>query len=360
MLWAWGLVFASLIVFAFATIVTPKGALRELQGFYAIPHNATFDFFCYGSDDCWAVVASEPLKSRVWHLARTTNGGETWTIWKPNIPSSPLFFLDRNVGWGLSTESGKAFLAKTSDGGLTWGKLPPLPSPQHGFTGLRFLDPQNGWLFGEQPLGLSFVVRTIDGGNSAQVVSELSGKYGLSGAVAVGPGRRIWLLGNQSILYSADGGRSWKQQLDPANLPGHLRSLMIDDLYAQTNGKTIAVGEAGLGLILRSDDFGEHWPTVYISKDSTYFLSIAFWDSDHACTVGRSTWLYCTSDGGSTWTGRNVLPGPQDPKSQEDVVYSKIIFRKDGKRGWALREAGFLYQTDDGGQTWRELNLLGR
>ena len=294
-------------------------------------------------------------------MARTEDAGDTWTVTKPNIPASPLFFCSGKTGWGLSAKGEANFLAETTDGGLTWKSLASIPIPASRsvvFGGLAFLDVQNGWAIGSQTEGLSYVVQTRDGGKTEQVVAELSGRYGVSRAVVVLPEKRIWLLGNESILYSEDVGRSWKQQLDPANLPGHYASLALEDAWINPDGHGLAVGESGRGVILKTNDFGYHWDVAFLSNSSTGFKSVSFGDSDHGCVVGMSTMLYCTADGGSTWTSKGTLPGPEDTRSHEEIIYSKIIFGKGGRRGWVLRALGFLYQTDDGGATWNKLDLL--
>jgi photosystem II stability/assembly factor-like uncharacterized protein len=91
-------------------------------------------------------------------LAKTSDGGMTWKLQvvierKENWPKHPdVFFLDENTGF-----IGAEQVYKTSDGGQTWtGITASSWRPLH----LRFADPEVGWAFDGRK-----VTFTTDGGN---------------------------------------------------------------------------------------------------------------------------------------------------------------------------------------------------
>jgi photosystem II stability/assembly factor-like uncharacterized protein len=64
------------------------------------------------------------------------------------------------------------------------------------------------------------------------------------------------------------------------------------------------------------------------------------------------------SDGGATWEDRNVLPESHSTSCSVGTVFQQVFFVDNGMRGWVVAGGGFLYQTEDAGNSWQELDLI--
>jgi photosystem II stability/assembly factor-like uncharacterized protein len=294
-------------------------------------------------------------------LYRTEDGGDTWT----ELPDAPgiykLFFLSPSEGWALvgdwpRIDAIRLSLYRTTDGGKTWSRLstivPPTPGHSDDITDFLFTDSEHGWFVGEGGMGIGIALRTTDGGRSVHPVQGLSGNEALNGLFALGK-RRLWAFGSGRIFASEDGGRTWHSQFDNSFVG-------LNSGAVAENGNGWAVGGTG-AVVLTTNDFGEHWVASLQSDPVGWLESISFWDEQHGCAVGWSTVLYCTEDGGETWTKRRVLPKAIDPKAEAaginvDNDFSKIRMLN-SSRGWVISEGGALFQTDDGGASWREVDL---
>lgn len=75
-------------------------------------------------------------------IARTTDGGSTWAVWRVLEEESPVFitFIDPNNGF-VCTFGGKFF--STSDGGRSWDGVPGVDCVAS--LGGKFADPETGW-----------------------------------------------------------------------------------------------------------------------------------------------------------------------------------------------------------------------
>jgi photosystem II stability/assembly factor-like uncharacterized protein len=101
-------------------------------------------------------VASSYDAADVIFLAKTEDGGLTWTMTTARVTGKPedAVFIDQNTGYVRVGywDSGQVF--KTEDGGRTWTGMAASPGQ-----GMAFADPEVGWAFGVNKLSF-----TTDGG----------------------------------------------------------------------------------------------------------------------------------------------------------------------------------------------------
>lgn len=141
----------------------------------------------------WAVVPPRAFGQIDNRLARTENAGRTWEIVTPEGLNqlTRVEFVDAQHGWLLARvceEICAQELQATTDGGETWRLL--RSEEQLGYpTDLTFVDPLNGWL------------------NESECDAT---------------GCRY------HVLYSADGGHSWSEQLTGDLLTGEFEFLDAD------------------------------------------------------------------------------------------------------------------------------------
>ena len=254
-------------------------------------------------------------------IFRTTDGGVTW-LWR-NTPfgHSKIGFWDSEHGYAL-TDLGAAAgsmgvsIWVTSNGGGDFNRVflhePGFDNslPLSGIkNGIRFIDPQNGWVSGSIPAeGFIWFYRTRDGGFSWELqFLDLPAGY-----------EDIYQASADAPLFF-DGGLGW--------LPVHL------------------LGEESALVFYRTKDKGESWEatTPLPMRGGNYALispnEIVLWDGGEL--------VYSTDNGGETWQEKTSAWQPADSLRKLDFVSAT--------RGWAL--AGFdLYRTDDGGITWGKLS----
>jgi photosystem II stability/assembly factor-like uncharacterized protein len=116
------------------------------------------------------------------------------------------------------------------------------------------------------------------------------------------------------------------------------------------------IGAQGVGgVILSTDTGGKNWELRLETKDANYFTSASFWDDRRGCIVGSSNFLFCTTDGGRSWLGHDVLPHYRGPCPSDVNLFTQLVMLQSGK-GWVRDNGGLLYKTDDAGATWREID----
>jgi photosystem II stability/assembly factor-like uncharacterized protein len=325
---------------------------------YTFASEPVEQIFSLDSSNAWLVVRAPDTC----YLLRTTDGGSTWS--KDTLPNRTyrVFFLDLQIGWALAfggpiLDAPNTYLFRTKDGGKSWRRTQDKPiagcSPQ-GCTvvsEMSFSDTLHGWLIGETPD--AFLWSTSNAGHSIHVLEKPSLPDNPRGIYASRAGR-VWVFGNQFILFSGDKGKSWKDQLASSDLLHRRPELILESGIVFEGGAGWAAGQNAAGTILRTSDFGDHWAVGLESDLLTTFMSLSFWDRKHGCAVGTSTYLFCTADGGKAWSQKDVLPKPTGTQSS---FFTRLVMLKSG-HGWVLRTGGYLYETLNGGQAWREVDPL--
>lgn len=153
----------------------------------------------------------------------TNDSGKTWQPQRTGIPSCliGLFqFPDSINGCGVFRYSppvpGDTFgLMRTRDGGDTWAALPVPSAYCHGAR-IFFMDSLNGWLLQCEPTNPgneNRFSRTRDGGVTWDSLSTIGDLFVFKALDSL----HFWAAGSSwsgaSILYSADGGHTWTEQM---------------------------------------------------------------------------------------------------------------------------------------------------
>lgn len=342
------------VVLLIGGIVVSQSRPSEVQvSPYAVNAHDVNDIFFLNSRRGWICLQD----GKQHFVFRTTDGGRSWLMISVPEPFFSMSFFDRHRGWALTTvKSATGYVStqlfQSKDAGLTWKQA--ASEPEMFVSEMAFVDPDHGWFVGEGVSPKNFVLSTTDGGRSLRRVTNMpkGGDYEGIFALRGGP---VWIFGKDTILSTRDEGRTWAQQfsrLQP-NPPWEEADLISGTFLAGGRGWIVGQG-ASSAIILSTADFGNHWRTVFESQASFYFEDVSFWDEAHGCAVGLYTKLYCTQDGGKTWTGRNVLPSR---KGKQADFFIRIVMLN-SRSGFVLRAGGFLYKTRDGGQTWREFDPL--
>ena len=159
-------------------------------------------------------------------------------------------------------------------------------------------------------------------------------------------GKRLVTVGERGhILYSDDQGKSW-QQAD-VDAMAHLNAVFFINEELGW-----AVGEDQ--VIMRSDDGGTSWKRIYDDRTADLvapLLDVLFLDEQIGFAVGAYGTLLTTTDGGQNW---------QDDRDLIDNIdewHYNAIIRTRGGSLYIAGEKGFVYRSDDNGQSWDVLRI---
>ena len=158
----------------------------------------------------------------------------------------------------------------------------------------------------------------------------------LDGASA---GARLVVVGERGhVLVSLDGGLKWKQARVPVRA-------LLTAVHMHDKRLGWAVGHDA--LILRTGDGGATWSVAhYAPKEERPLLDVWFRDELNGFAVGAYGFFLSTRDGGRTWKPRTI--------DKDDFHLNAIVPAGPG-RLFIAGEAGAIYRSDDGGDTWRKL-----
>lgn len=154
------------------------------------------------------------------------------------------------------------------------------------------------------------------------------------------------------------------------------KAVMID--LARAGDRLVAVGERG--LVLLSDDNGEHWRQAQVPV-SVSLSAVQFIDATHGWAVGHAGVVLASRDGGESWTvqldgiraaqleldaAKAEQASAADPDAAQARLQSAERLVADGadkpflalqfvssQRGLIVGAYGLVLETRDGGSTWQ-------
>ena len=294
------------------------------------------DFFL-DANHAWLVRSYQSDSACVDHLAvyRTGDGGASWhraDIDAKNASNPVLSFLDPQHGWLLvtvpnpvtkatpspgrsATQTTHTAVYRTSDGGQTWHEI---SSAGPSCNGVVFISTTRGfatgsdWRFNNCPI----LQATSDGG-ATWTTTMTSGSIG--SVTFFDPSHAVVIVNTgdgSQINTSSDGGRTWSQTTSASGPFGaYLPEVWFGgphDFWAFTNPPGWGKGSPGTPTdwLYHSADSGATWQLVQRDTPVGYVVSASFVDPSHAFVLqtdaNGAIQLLTTSDGGHTWTPRQV------------------------------------------------------
>jgi len=137
------------------------------------------------------------------------------------------------------------------------------------------------------------------------------------------------------VLFTPDKGRTWRQARVPTRA-------MLTGVAFYGNQSGWAVGHDE--VILRTADGGQSWQKVHeASEDGRALLDVWFKDALNGFAIGAYGICLRTRDGGLGWESVRISDG--------DWHLHHMAQSKSG-RLYIAAEAGQIYRSDDGGETW--------
>ena len=271
-------------------------------------------------------------------VASVTHAQSGWVPFKINTGGNDLntvYFLDSKRGW-VGGDGG--FLSRTDDSGQSWVRQ-TVPTTA-AINDIYFRDKEAGFLLAGNSI---FVTR--DGSNWSQsrifAPAEFEGADVELYSVRFSSKKKGWVVGSVSkrervvdsvLVYTDDGGDTWRRQRAPSRL-----ELIHIDFVSDKRGWIVGAD----GTILFTRDGGASWLKQNVGTSNTLY-HIDFRDDKKGWAVGEHGTLLRTTDGGETWSS---VP------TNVNVTLLSVQFLND-QEGWAVGRGGTILRSSDEGRTW--------
>jgi len=155
------------------------------------------------------------------------------------------------------------------------------------------------------------------------------------------------------ILISDDDAQSWQQVKSPTR--NMLTSVYFSD---QQRGWTVGHG----AVILGSEDGGQNWKLLSAAPEEERPLFDIIVTDNYGFAIGAYAKFMTTTDGGQNWTSEEFViekdannPGWDDEESLPFDFHLNGIARSTAGILYIAAEAGYLFRSDNNGETWQEL-----
>jgi len=295
----------------------------------------------------------------------TEDGGDTWEYQESGTEKQirSLFFINERKGWAVGGEGDspvreKGIILHTDDGGKTW--VEQQGEFDSAINSVFFLNDKEGWIAGKEGV----LLHTPDGGKKWERQKSVGVTRAIASIYFVNS-QTGWLLAGDEIYRTADGGKKWDAASVgiipptprmvpgmgispiPANFPPNWS---LGSVYFANEKRGWAV--VGREFIFMTADGGKTWTDQLKTGSMSYGLgSISFIDDKRGCVVG--TTILCTEDGGATWKERlGIYLGGRDRIDGFPISLMGITLVNQSA-GWAVGIEGQIMKTEDNGKTWK-------
>lgn len=193
-----------------------------------------------------------------------------------------------------------------------------------------FVDSLTGWAVGDDEL-----MHTTDGGKSWTYQEISNPKWEHKNSILFKNRNLGWVVGVE-IYNTNDGGKHWSKQErgTSQNRNFELRSVFFyNEMIGWASGDS--------SLILRTTDGGLNWQSQSVGSTTQTVYSIYFTDSLKGWAVKQNEILQSTNSGES-WNKIYIA----------NVNYLSSIFFLDSLNGWSVGYGGVIFSTTDGGKNW--------
>jgi photosystem II stability/assembly factor-like uncharacterized protein len=251
-----------------------------------------------------------------------------------------VYFTNDQTGWIAG--SGGTFLT-TTDGGKTWTKSKKFI--EDNIRQVYFTDQQTGWLLCERNLfslganSPSYLLKTNDGGASWKRIEFTDNqRKRITKFFFAKSGLGLAVGEGGAFFAMQDDGETWKRSRSP------IRYLMFDGIFTDdAHGVVVGAG----GSILFTEDAGLSWNKSSVFGNSeTKLNSVFFLNQKNGWTVGSQGKIFQTVNGGKTW---------REQKSNVAKDLTDVFFNNSAE-GWAIGDEGTILYTATAGNVWTIVN----
>lgn len=293
-------------------------------------------------------------------IFKTTDGGKTWVRQSTGI-DAPIYgikFFDAQTGWATGAFGA---LLRTTDGGSTWsvskfGEAPYYLSSTD-LAAITAVDAKTVYIgrtgIGNGGTGLFFTSK--DGGLTWKTISATPFQITASG--------KFWLIQNNSVRMSTDGGQTYTSSLD-LKLPPTSSYFEAATMLAQDDQHLVAYTRTSsydyttyryvyAETVYTTVDGGANWSTVNLPSGTAVGIQRLYQVSADAKTLVASgnSGMIRSTDGGMTWT---PLAGPP-----AEPYYYSFSYISIGGSDIIANNYSTMWLSRDAGQTWAKISTPG-
>lgn len=251
-------------------------------------------------------------------IIRTTDGGENWDVFTittvENLDFRGIHALSATTALAMSAgeaEKGLARIYKTIDAGKSWQLAFQTTQAGVFLDCLKMRDKKTGYVVGDAIGGKPYILYTKDGGDSWKQVptdklpATLDGEasYAASNSNIAIQGKSIWISTQSRIFYSKNDGKKWQVLQTPFE---KTQSGGIFGLYFWNATEGIATGgdykddKKPYLNIARTHNGGKTWQATNFAEPVGLKES-AWMRADGSLLVVGTSGTSLSKDSGTTW-----------------------------------------------------------
>jgi len=249
-------------------------------------------------------------------LYRSDDGGAKWRMLDTPMTGRMVWSvaidpIDPSVMFAGTGTPSKPGIYRSTDAGKSWELRPMeiaedcpnvgIPRP----TGIAIdpTDDRNVWV----GLEVDGVRRSADGGDTwTKVNGQIPNQDVHSVLVVAGPPKAVFAVVNDDVWRSTDDGKTWHAARAREVFPWHYpRGIAVKPDDSRTVFLTLGDSTPGrVGTVMRSRDAGASWESLGLPvqpNSAVWTVSISAEAPDTVLAASRYGYLYRSDDGGDSW-----------------------------------------------------------
>jgi gliding motility-associated-like protein len=354
---------------------TPSGPLVNAKGKYEIlqytnaPTNLTFNQAVPPVIPAQVLISSNMVNMRRaadgkiyvtssgGKVGVTPDNGTTWSM----LQATPLSNLGNTLQLfaAETTPNGNVHVMGTNGihsigaNGTSWSTNYSVVSLNAGLNKMEFADCNNGAVLGNQGV----ILATTDGGKTwtDRTIASFGPTVSILGMSFPDAGRLYFTATNGNIYSSPDIGTTVNLLFTPSRISTNYGLATSGTgattrIWATSYRSSDVVNRA---VVYRSLNNGATWDTIkaFSTMGTNVPQMIKFVDDNTGYMAAGKSWLWKTTDGGTTWT--NISPDPALTASTAfGSLHSFGVFGNTIYYFALVSTTRYLYKSTDGGATW--------